>query len=555
MTNVAIRSRSQLGRILMLGLLVQAIVLAGGVGALAFATRSADRAVVAEERNLVAHTLDRRLEKLIEDVTSATVRDDAYVNIVRRYDADWADENFGVYYANYMRHDRTLVFGPEGGVIYASDGGEATTPSALAAFAADVSPMVARARIEDARKAAGGPGPRDGLAAATTSSMMIKSQGVVWLVSLASVTPETTEVAMTGGPTAMVVSARRVDAGFLKELERDLGISGARLLPPGAAPTGVAVPLIDPERRVLGRVGWRPKEPGKGILGDIAVPILLVLAAFAVAAGVLVRRVFAVLRTLAVNDARLDAMLDDLTRARDRAEAASVAKSQFLANISHEIRTPLNGVLGMAQIMDRGELEPTQRRHLGIIRESGATLLTLLNDVLDLAKIEAGKLEIDRQDVDLSAAVASTCGAFMAMAHEKKLKLGFAIEPSAAGTWRLDGLRLGQVLGNLISNAVKFTAKGHVSVRVWKSARGLEFAVLDTGDGISPERLAGLWGKFNQLDATTTHRFGGTGLGLAICRELIELMGGEASVESVVGEGSYFSFFLPAEPGQGRIAA
>jgi signal transduction histidine kinase len=265
---------------------------------------------------------------------------------------------------------------------------------------------------------------------------------------------------------------------------------------------------------------------------------------------VLVVSVVRALADLAANDLRLARTLEDLTKARDRAEAASVAKSQFLANISHEIRTPLNGVLGMAQVMARGDLGDDQRERLQIIRDSGGMLLNILNDVLDLAKIEAGKLEINREDVALPAAIVATCDHFRAAAADKGLAFGLLVEPSAAGVWSLDSLRLTQVLGNLLSNAVKFTAKGHVSTRVWRSDRGLEFAVMDTGPGIPKERLAELFGKFNQLDASTTRQFGGTGLGLAICRELVELMDGELTVDSQVGKGSWFTFWLPAEPGR-----
>ncbi|MFZ5670399.1 MAG: ATP-binding protein [Pseudomonadota bacterium] len=539
----------------MLSLVVLGILVAAGLGATGVAARAVDKAVLTEELNLVARTLQRRSSKIVEDVASATVWDDAYVNIVTRFDPDWADENFGVYYANYMGHDRTIVFGPGDRVVYASDGGEATTPDALRAFAADVSPFVARMRLDEARLPAGGR-PGHSLDGVLTDSLMLRADGGLWLVALSTVIPENPDVVLTGGPTAIVVSARRIDAGFMKTLEDDLGIDAPHLLGAKESGRGLAiVPIADRDGQVLGRLGWTPRRPGMHALVESLGPLLLVLAAFIVAVAALARRVHAALRNLASHEARMEATLTELTEARDRAEAANVAKSQFLANISHEIRTPMNGVLGMAQIMDRGDLSPDQRSHLAVIRESGATLLALLNDLLDLAKIEAGKLEIDRTDTDLTGLVSGVCGGFMVQAADKKLKLGFAIEPSAGGAWKLDGLRLSQVLGNLISNAVKFTDRGHVSVRVWNSRRGLEFAVLDTGAGIPAERIGDLFGKFNQLDASTTRKFGGTGLGLAICRELVELMGGEIAVESAVGEGSYFSFFVPAEPGETRAAA
>ncbi|MBI5941990.1 MAG: histidine kinase [Caulobacterales bacterium] len=555
MTNLATRSRSELQRILLLGLLVLGIVLAAGLGALAFAAGSVDQAVAAEERALVVRTLDRRARQVLSDITSATVWDDAYINTVTRFDPAWIDENYGVYYSTYMHHDRTLVFGPDATVVYASDAGEVTTPDTVSRFAVDVSPIVSRVRRTQASRATNRAAPRNGLDSVVTASALIRSGGDIWMVGASSVTPETTEVAQSRGPGATVVSARRLDPGYAAELQNDLGISAAHLVKPGEPKPAVAVDLKDAGDRVLGVLAWSPKRPGMGMLGEVLGPVLLVLAAFGVAAWALSRRVFAVLRSLAENDRTLEATLADLTVARDRAEAASVAKSRFLANVSHEIRTPLNGVLGMAQIMDRGELAPAQRKNLAIIRESGATLLTLLNDVLDLAKIEAGKLDIQREETDVGAAVGGVCATFTAMAREKSLKLGFAVEPSATGVWLLDGMRLNQVMANLISNAIKFTASGHVSVRVWKSDRGLEFAVMDTGAGIPVERLNELFGKFNQIDSSTTRQFGGTGLGLAICRELVSLMGGEIAVESAVGEGSCFSFFLPAEAGRARTAS
>lgn len=555
MTLISTRSRSELKWILFLGLLVIVIVLAGGLGALSFAARAVDRAVAAEEKALVIRTLDRRQAKVVQDITSATVWDDAYQKTVLTFDPTWAHENYGVYYATYMHHDRTLVLAPDDHVIYAADAGQVVSPAADAAFAADLRPLVAEFRAAEARRKPSGANGPTGLTGVTTRAAFVRSGGEIWLVALSNVLPETAGVRQAAGRSTVVLSGRRLSPAFLTELQADLGIQNARLLTGDAAASGVSAPLRDGRGQIIGRVGWTPRRPGAGFLKDAMGPILLVLAAFAVAAGALARRVLAALGSLAANDAKLEATLEDLTVARDRAEAASVAKSQFLANISHEIRTPLNGVLGMAQIMDRGELAPIQRQHLAIIRESGATLLTLLNDVLDLAKIEAGKLEIQREDVDLAQIVSRVCDTFQAMAENKGLALRYAIAASAAGTWRLDPMRVNQVLANLISNAVKFTARGAVSVRVSGGPRGLEFKVTDTGAGIPADRLSELFGKFSQLDTSTTRSVNGSGLGLAICHELVALMGGEMAVESQVGRGSTFSVVLPAEPARVRSAA
>ncbi len=250
---------------------------------------------------------------------------------------------------------------------------------------------------------------------------------------------------------------------------------------------------------------------------------------------------------LGERDRALKASLVDLTEARDAANAANVLKSQFLANMSHEIRTPLNGILGMTQVMNREDLSSAQRDRLNVITNSGHTLLAVLNDVLDISKIEAGRLDIDNHEFDLGEAVESSCATFSSLAAQKGVELRLEIEDKAHGVWWGDGARLRQILANLVSNAVKFTASGAVTVTVATTLAGLRFTVRDSGIGIPEDRLSDLFQKFSQVDASTTRRFGGTGLGLAISKELTELMGGRMWVESRVGQGSTFSFDLPLE--------
>ena len=252
---------------------------------------------------------------------------------------------------------------------------------------------------------------------------------------------------------------------------------------------------------------------------------------------------------LQVKDAALRRTLGELVEARDAAEAANVAKSQFLANMSHEIRTPLNGVLAMAQILARSPLEDAQREQVDVIHRSGETLLGLLNDILDVSKIEAGKLELEVAPFEPEALATAAAAAFAAVAERKGLRLSVEVAPGAAGARLGDAARLRQILNNFLSNALKFTEAGEVRLSLSSQGPdgtgGLRLDVSDTGMGIPAEQLPKLFQKFTQLDASTTRRFGGTGLGLAICRELAELMGGEVSVESEPGRGSTFSVVLP----------
>ncbi|HLY79525.1 MAG TPA: ATP-binding protein [Caulobacteraceae bacterium] len=234
-----------------------------------------------------------------------------------------------------------------------------------------------------------------------------------------------------------------------------------------------------------------------------------------------------------------------LMQAIAAAEAANTAKSQFLATMSHEIRTPLNGVLGMAQAMEADELGDVQRDRLGVIRESGQSLLAILNDVLDISKIEAGKLDLEEADFDLGEIAESARHAFAALAETKGLTLVLRMGPGVSGVYRGDATRVRQILYNLISNAVKFTERGGVTVTVQRRGDRVRFAVSDTGIGIARDDMARLFQKFEQADASTTRRFGGSGLGLAICRQLAELMGGRIHARSTAGVGTTFLATLP----------
>jgi signal transduction histidine kinase len=235
----------------------------------------------------------------------------------------------------------------------------------------------------------------------------------------------------------------------------------------------------------------------------------------------------------------------DLAEALARAEGASRAKSEFLATMSHEIRTPLNGVLGMAQALGRSRLSPPDREKLEVIRASGEVLLSLLNDLLDLSKIEAGRVELEDGVVDIDAIASQVSAAFSGLAAEKDVSLALDIAPSARGCWRGDPVRVRQILQNLVSNAVKFTERGAVHVEIGHDGEQLILRVADTGLGIAPEHLQRVFDKFAQADASTTRRFGGSGLGLAICRDLARLMGGEILVDSIFGQGATFTVRLP----------
>jgi len=319
--------------------------------------------------------------------------------------------------------------------------------------------------------------------------------------------------------------------GFMATVtSANMGGSTARLLLPSVVMLPIALGLLWLTGTQTGQI-----DPTTGIAVFVTVNVA-VLAVIAMIAADRLRRTAAV----------LGARSRELEAARATAEGANRAKSEFLANMSHEIRTPMNGVLGMTALLLETPLSDKQRQFAETVASSAETLLDVINDILDISKLEAGRVTIERVDFDLEALVEGAVELMAPAANAKGIEIGADIALSLRGRFKGDPTRLRQVLVNLLGNAVKFTEHGFVGVEVEETLDGLvRVSVTDTGIGIAGRDLPKLFEKFSQADGTVTRRFGGTGLGLAISRQLVELMGGQIQVESAAGRGSRFWFELP----------
>ena len=541
-------------KIILSGALTMIVALVAVLGIVDFSSRSIDAISKANEEGLIERALVREKERLVEDVSSASMWNDAYFGL-DRVDSEWLQVNFGDYYADYMGHEVTIAYNGHGMPVYASRESEAVDPASERAVLDAVASLVARMQAEGAKRRFNAAGDRNiAFAAVAKASGLVKIGSDIYVVSASTVVPDQPTDELSPEPDGVVLSGRRISS-LLASLSKDLGIRNPVVTSPLDS-GDVATPLVGLDGTHIGAIAWTPAKPGAAILNQALILIVCVTLALGLAALLLLRHVTRILDRLAENRAALTASLADLTVARDAARAASLAKSQFLASISHEIRTPLNGILGMAQSLGMSDISPDDREKVGVILSSGGNLTAILNDVLDISKIEAGKLQVAPIPSDVLVLCRQTISLFESLADAKSLSLRFEHDHLEQTRFALDPVRFQQCLSNLLSNAIKFTRTGGVTVALRVGRTGddwrISVDVVDTGIGMEPDTVARLFDNFMQADESTTREFGGTGLGLAISRRLARLMSGDITVESKSGVGTTFTLTVGALAVEGQ---
>ena len=529
------------------------IALAALLLGLLWGANGVDKIARETQETVVAKGLDTRFAELAASVVPQADWDDAVSHLDNHFDKAWATANVGAFLTQTSGFELAGVLDASDQPVFAVRGDTPLESGGYAALRNVARPLVEQVRRAEAR--------RGRFAATSVSSKMISRPiqasgvsrlgGQPYLFTATLVQPDFGTALPKGDRSPIILVGEAIDSGFLAKMSERYRLRDARLvsatspIPKDAAVAGIA----DVSRRPLLVLRWTPERPGWQLLRQT----------FGIGAGAALLFAICVLlinRTAQRALAELVRNKQHLAEALAASQSATVAKSEFLASMSHEIRTPLNGVIGALHLLRAETLSKPGETLLASALASGEMVNELINDILDLSKIEAGQMELSPVATDLGLLLNTVAGAFAGACQAKGLTLDLELGKDM-GWACVDPLRLRQCLFNLVGNAVKFTDAGVVRVTAWRPEAApeiLHIEVSDTGIGISAEAQTRLFQRFSQADGSTSRRYGGAGLGLAITKHLAERMGGGISVVSRPGAGSAFSLTLRA-PIVARAAA
>lgn len=514
--------------VMLFGLSTLAMV--GSIGVAVRAMMVIDSDAAAREARLALRALDVERAKISVEQQSATIWDDALEAVASR-DLQFMDDNLGVWMHDYFGHDETYILSPEGEPLYAAVSGMRVDPAVMNDASAAISVVVRRLRSRAADlgtdQTADTAGPE-----AQFFSEFRRLRGQPALISAVPIVSDTGELPQAPGKEYLHVAVQYLDETFATQVAAPMELEGPGFSDEPPQGTLQGVPLVDSLGTTVTWLRWEGYTPGQSMLSQVT-PILLVWFAL-------------ICILLYLGAQRLVRVSSQLEEARSKAEEMSQTKSIFLANMSHEIRTPLNGVLGMAEVLQGHVSTPEATRMVTTIQKSGETLLTVLNSILDMSKIEAGKMELESVPIVLSEILAQVEALHRVKAEEKGLDLQVLTSAGSDVARMGDPHRLIQILNNLLSNAIKFTDKGHVRLKLsCRPGKPVTIDVSDTGAGMTEAQRSRIFESFEQADGSISRRFGGTGLGLSIVRQLVLLMGGMITIQSRPGEGTDVRVVIP----------
>lgn len=521
-------------------LLLMAAFLAVAGGLLLHSAQQQNRIAEGAGRHLVETAISVEADDIESFVADYAYWDATARNVVATYNAAWANDNVGQWAIDGLDMDGALVVGAGNRVIHAASRHDGADLRPAPPFDRELQRLIATAR---AKVGAPGepPGAVTGFFRTPAGLHLGAAAAIVWEEARA-------EPPLDDGVHGVLLFYRTFDAALLDAMGRrflldGLGVRAAEL-PAGAA----AVPLQSADGVTLGHLGWRVARPGTAMLRDLTVPLAVAAAAVLLILIVIVRRARRSAGVVRRYQARLEAQAADLRAARDSAEAASKAKTQFLALMSHELRTPLNAVIGFSDVLRQtamaGMAWPRRIEYADYIHASGQYLLELINDILDMSKVEAGRYELVEERVGVDALVDECLRLVEGRARAKEIALESA--PVPAELW-VDRRALKQILTNLLTNAIKFSPRGStVTIDARHRCDGLELRVRDRGRGMSQRELQHAFTPFGQVRDAHLSCDEGTGLGLTICRSLAALHGGSIVVDTAPGEGTTVHLRLPA---------
>ena len=524
-------------------LLILAISGMGLLGlSLVAGARSADRYSGEFERRQIQSGLATRLDELAALVMPQVTRDAAVVHLHNRFDADWANRNIGTFLNEADGFELVEIVDHSDRSIFSAVDGDSTRtiPSGRGSIA--LPQLIENIRVRERQRGTllRRAKSQKMIAAPIQATAVSRIDGQPYAIVATLVQPDFGTALPIGPHAPIVFAADALDETFLANIAARYLLIDAVLVTPALPrkPEQAEEIITDAAGRPVLSIRWRQHKPGTAMREQTWVYMSAVFVFFVLSITLIHLAVARANRELLMKEVALEAALAN-------AEHASQAKSQFLANMSHELRTPLNGIIGLMDLLRQRQTDSQCREMTDTVIASGRTLELVVNDILDVSRIEAGQMAFEIAPFSLGDVMGNVVDLHAATATAKGLRLELTTADGADGTYLGDRTRIGQIVSNLISNAIKFTAEGGVSIAVRRRQGGIRISVSDTGIGFDRSTASRLFDRFEQADVSVSRKFGGTGLGLSICHSLTGMMGGRITVRGSPGKGSVFFAYLP----------